>query len=58
MSTALAITLAVYAVFTPSLFYVLWRQGLPAHRQRVPVPRVLIPDTMLLTSDSDYVGLI
>jgi hypothetical protein len=58
VSAALIVVLAFYAVFTPALFYGLWRLTWPAHRRKLPVPGVLIDDTMSLTSDSDYVGLI
>lgn len=58
MSTALIAFLAFYAVFTPALFYGLWRLTWPAHRGKLPVPDELDFGTMALTSDSDYVGLI
>jgi hypothetical protein len=58
VSLALIVTLAVYAVCGPLLWWGLWRLTLPTHRRRVSVPGVLIDDTMVLTTDSDTIGLV
>lgn len=55
MDLDLALWIAAYVVYTPSLFYFLWRQTRYPHQKKPPTPKRLKGD---LTLDSDTTGMV